>query len=135
MAYTLLDAAYAMYYPEQQAEFAFGSKARRAKRMRGRLLGRTGAGRAARIGGLLGAAALAGGAARYGGQAIRVGKAAYGRGGLVGAGKAAAGSVGRGIQSDLSTLNKASANQMNRAKRGAAKAYQGGKRILVGPGK
>jgi len=130
MAYTLLDAAYQMYYPE--AEFAFGRKTRRNKRMKGRLLGRTGGGRAARIGGLLAAGGLAAGAARYGGQALRVGKAAYKSKGLVGAAQQAAGSVGRGVQGDLATANRAIGNARVAGTRNAKNAGARAKKMLWG---
>lgn len=65
MAYTLVESAYEDYSPN--AEFAFGRQSRRNKRLKGQLMGRTGLGRAARVGGLLAGA----GALRYGGAAIK----------------------------------------------------------------
>lgn len=66
MAYTLLDAAYAMYYPE--AEFKMGNPFRKKKKG---ILRRAGGFAKRNAGKLAGAGLLGAAALRYGGSALR----------------------------------------------------------------
>jgi len=106
MAYTLLDAAYEMYYPE--AEFSKAGMLRKAGRKAKVFAGRAGqmAGRAGRGAGSL--------ARRAGGVAMRnKGKVALGAGGALalGAGGLYAGSVAKRVANSPKSTNRAQAVQ------------------------
>ena len=119
MAYTLLDAAYEMYYPEAEFAALGGKKSSLGRRLRS-MAGKAG-GAAARVGGKAGRLAR-----RAGGFAMRnKGKVALGAGGALalGAGGLYAGSV---VKRAMSSKKYSDRNQVSSAR----KAYRNAERSM-----